>query len=303
MPRLTTTITICDVDCPSMDQTNPFTIDFTATDYGEGTTYEWDFGDSETDETSTNTTSHTYAAEGTYEVSVTFTTESGEQGIVEGCSTNVLGCMQAPAAFWSFNADDGRDDANSNHLTNNGVAFASGEAFFDGSADLSIPDNAALSMGTGQVFTLVMWLFIGGGLYLPDGPGLYAGNGVTPLNKGQLIFGGGDFEYCLQFYQDAAFDQMYLLFMTPESNAHTLTNVAAAPQIETGPGAAHLIVAWYDGTEIHISTVVFCPFWCQCDTLRPYPILWVKGQMAHATSHRSARSHCNRPRGHFSRSL
>ena len=26
------------------------------------------------------------------------------------------------------------------------------------------------------------------------------------------------------------------------------------------------------------STVVFCHFWCQCDTLRPYPILWVKGK-------------------------
>jgi hypothetical protein len=36
------------------------------------------------------------------------------------------------------------------------------------------------------------------------------------------------------------------------------------------------------GKEIDIiqdwnSTVVFCHSWRQCDTLRPYPILWVKG--------------------------
>jgi hypothetical protein len=51
------------------------------------------------------------------------------------------------------------------------------------------------------------------------------------------------------------------------------------------------------------STVVFCHCWCQCDTLRPYPILWVKGPTSQAASHRSARSHRDRPRGHFSRSL
>ena len=29
--------------------------------------------------------------------------------------------------------------------------------------------------------------------------------------------------------------------------------------------------------NIGYSTVVFCHSWRQCDTLRPYPILWVKG--------------------------
>src|SRR5712691_11364263 len=51
------------------------------------------------------------------------------------------------------------------------------------------------------------------------------------------------------------------------------------------------------------STVVYCHFWRQCDTLRPYPILWMQGQTAHATSHHSARSHRDRPCGHLSRSL
>jgi hypothetical protein len=55
--------------------------------------------------------------------------------------------------------------------------------------------------------------------------------------------------------------------------------------------------------NISDSTVVFCHCWRQCDTLRPYPILWMKGQLAHAASHRRSRSHCDRPRGHFSRSL
>ena len=51
------------------------------------------------------------------------------------------------------------------------------------------------------------------------------------------------------------------------------------------------------------STVVFCHFRCQCDTLRPSSILRVKGQTSHAASHCSARSHRDRPRGDFSRSL
>src|SRR6266436_1911318 len=55
--------------------------------------------------------------------------------------------------------------------------------------------------------------------------------------------------------------------------------------------------------EYFYSTVVFCRFWCHCDTLRPSPILWVKGQTSHAASHRSSRSPRDRPRGHLSRSL
>src|SRR5262249_36604156 len=55
--------------------------------------------------------------------------------------------------------------------------------------------------------------------------------------------------------------------------------------------------------EKFYSTVVFCRFWCHCDTLRPSPILWVKGQTSHAASHRSSRSPRDRPRGHLSRSL
>src|SRR2546427_2769650 len=51
------------------------------------------------------------------------------------------------------------------------------------------------------------------------------------------------------------------------------------------------------------STVVFCHCWRPCDTLRPSPTPCVKGQIAHAASHRDSCSHRDRPRGHLSRSL
>ena len=55
--------------------------------------------------------------------------------------------------------------------------------------------------------------------------------------------------------------------------------------------------------DVKNSSVVFCHLRCQHDILRPYPVLWVKGQTSHAASHRSSRAHRHRPRGHLSRSL
>src|SRR5207244_12120831 len=57
---------------------------------------------------------------------------------------------------------------------------------------------------------------------------------------------------------------------------------------------------WIQARGDKSSAVVFCHCCRQCDTLRPYPILWVKGQTSYATSHRSSRAHRDRPRGHLS---
>src|SRR5215470_13512910 len=55
--------------------------------------------------------------------------------------------------------------------------------------------------------------------------------------------------------------------------------------------------------NIYYSPVVFCHCRRQRDTLRPYSILWVKGQMSHAASYCSPSSHRDRPCGDLSRSL
>jgi hypothetical protein len=57
------------------------------------------------------------------------------------------------------------------------------------------------------------------------------------------------------------------------------------------------------GGLYNYSPVVFCHCWRQRDTLRPYPILWVKGQTSHAASHCRPSSHRDRPCGDLSRSL
>ena len=89
MPRLTTTITICIVDCPETTEPAYRTVTFTLADYGTEATYAWDFGDGEDDETSTNEVTHVYAASGSYEVSVVVTTELGEQGSAIDCAVEV----------------------------------------------------------------------------------------------------------------------------------------------------------------------------------------------------------------------
>jgi len=84
------------LDCPSAVVTN-LTVDFTAPDSGETIiSWDWDFGDGNTQETTIPTVTHTYAIAGTYSVSVRENISGGGSVAVGGCPVTVLPPFEVP---------------------------------------------------------------------------------------------------------------------------------------------------------------------------------------------------------------
>jgi hypothetical protein len=188
-------------------------------------------------------------------VSVTITTELGEQGSAIDCEVEVPGCLMYPAAVWEFDDEDETDSVGNYPLTLTSVSFGPGiigsaAGFGSGSlAEVSGSSDAqsVFTRQPGTSFTIALWFQLPGTAYADVGGGVAACNGETPVNKGQVIFSHSDFEYVLMFYQPAggAIDDLRLVWLLSDgSDVGTGVGVVylGKPTVSTW----HFVVVGYD---------------------------------------------------------
>jgi len=196
--------------------------------------------------------------------------------------------------YWEFDEGTGTTAAASSGSSNagtliNGAFWTAGKTgsavSFDGVDDaVTIPASTKYDSNT---FTTSFWI---------NPLTLKSGNGNSNMIMGRETYITKGFRFGLNTNGAPSF------WTTQSGGSISLTSSLVIPT-----NAFSHVVVTYDGSVgkmyINGSTVVFCHCWRPCDTLRPSPTPCVKGQIAHAASHRDSCSHRDRPRGHLSRSL
>jgi YVTN family beta-propeller protein len=162
---------------------HPTTFDASASTvkFGSITSYHWDFGDGNSDTTSTPTVSHTYAADGTYPASVvetnsagTSTTQvyTGRDMLRNGgpsASASVAVRVGTSAGYWMTGADGG--------------IFTFGDAGFFGSEG-GQPLNKPIVGLAATVDSQGYWLVASdGGIFTFGDAGFFGSEGGQPLNQ------------------------------------------------------------------------------------------------------------------------